>query len=100
MYTKKDLQNENKRLERILDNYQEPDYPCQYNLSTGRVDCYDCVSDMIVECPEKVKFEAERQLGNLETRHLMNLAFSNPELASLNDFLQGEKVVYGHRSVF
>jgi hypothetical protein len=89
-------------LERILDNYQEQDYPCQYNLSTGRVDCYEtCVSYIIdEECPEKVKFEAERQLGNLETHHLMNLAFSNPELASLNDFLQDEKVIYGHRSVF
>lgn len=102
MYTKKDLQNEKKRLERIIDNYRQQDDPCQYNLSTGSVDCWEtCVSSIIdVECPEKVKYDAERQLENLETHRLMTLAFSDPELASLNDFLQGENVVYGHRSVF
>ena len=101
MYTKKDLQIEKKRLEGIIEGYREQKYPCPYNLSTGMVDCFDtCVSyDIDVKCPEEVKFDAERQLDNLETRHLMKHAFSHPELAHLNDYLQGEKVIYGHRSV-
>ncbi|KAJ5100764.1 hypothetical protein N7456_006816 [Penicillium angulare] len=101
MYTGKDLQNEKERLKHIIKNTEEQDYGCQYNLSTGQVECFaTCVSEMIdVKCPEKARFEAQRQLENLETHQLMRLAFSNPELSSLNDFLRGEHVVYGHRSV-
>lgn len=101
MYTKKDLQIEKKRLESVIEGYEEQEYPCPYNPCTGLVNCFDnCVSyDEDVKCPEKVKFDAERQLENLETRHLMKHAFSHPELAHLNDYLQGEKVIYGHRDI-
>lgn len=101
MYTKIDLQSEKKRLETIIENHMEQGEPCQYDLSTGLVHCsFDCVShDIDMRCPELVKLEAERQLGNLNTQPLMRLAFSNPELATLNEFLQGENLIYGHRSV-
>jgi hypothetical protein len=102
MYKRKDLQVEKRRLQSIIENYQEQEYPCQYNLSTGKIDCFEtCMSYIIdVDCPEKTKFEAERQLETLETRPLMKLAFTNPKVASLNDFLQQEGVIYGHRLVF
>ena len=101
MYTLKDLQTEKKRLKNIIENHEEQEYPCQYNLSTGQIECFStCVSEMIdMECPEMARFKAQRQLENLETHQLMRLAFSNPELSSLNDFLLGEQVIYGHRSV-
>lgn len=101
MYKTKDFHTEKKRLEEIIERYREQEFPCPYNLSTGRVDCLQgCVSGIIdIRCPEEVLFEAERELQNLETRHLMKLAFSNPTLAASNEFLQREKMVYGHRSV-
>jgi hypothetical protein len=101
MYVREDPSNKKRRLEHLIEDYEVQEFPCQYDLSTGRVECFaSCVSDMIdVPCPEKVKFEAERQFQTLQTHPLVQLAFSNPNLASLNDFLQEEKVVYGHRSV-
>ncbi|KAL4804627.1 hypothetical protein BDV18DRAFT_153072 [Aspergillus unguis] len=98
MYKKKDLQVEKRRLQSIIENYREQEYPCEYDISTGMTYCFDrCVSEIIdVDCPERTKFEAERQLKNLETRTLMKLAFYNPKLASLNEFLKGEEVIYGH----
>lgn len=101
MFAKHDVQSEKKRLGSIIDNHMEQDDPCQYDLSTGLVNCsYGCVShDIDVRCPDLLKFEAERQLDHVNTQPLMRLAFSNPELAFLNDFLRGEKLIYGHRSV-
>ena len=101
MYERQNHSAEKRQLEQVIDDYEEQDPPCPYYLSTGRVECFEsCVSAMIdVQCPEKVKFKAERQLQNLQTQPLMKLAFSNTQLASLNDFLQEEKVTYGHRSV-
>lgn len=100
MYERQDHSTEKRRLEQVIDGYEEQDPPCPYYLSTGRVECLEsCVSAMIdVQCPEKVKFKAERQLENLRTHPLLKLAFSNPQLAFLNDFLQEEKMTYGHRS--
>ncbi|KAJ5712337.1 hypothetical protein N7493_008805 [Penicillium malachiteum] len=53
------------RLERIIENYQEQEYPCQYDSSIGRVECFvSCMSyewsDIMVQCPEEVKFKAQR----------------------------------------
>ncbi|KAJ5239922.1 hypothetical protein N7468_004541 [Penicillium chermesinum] len=100
-YTKEDLQLDIDRAERIIQNYEAQEWPCGYNSLTGRTECFqDCISQMIdVDCPERRKFEAERQLQNLKTLSLMSLAFEDPDLASLNDFLQDKSVIYGHRSV-
>lgn len=101
MYATEDLHTEKRRLEGIIENYQEQDFPCPYDTSTGVVDClHGCVSDSLdVQCPERLLIEAERKLQNLETRPLMKLAFFDPSLATLNEFLKREGLVYGHWSV-
>ena len=101
MFAKHDVQSEKKRLESIIDNHKERGYLCDYDLSTGLVNCcYDCASDdMGIRCPDLLRLEAERQLDHVNTQPLMRLAFSNPKLAFLNDFLRGEKLIYGHQSV-
>jgi hypothetical protein len=69
MYVRENPSTEKRRLEHLIEDYEEQEFPCQYDLSTGRVDCFaSCVSAMIgVRFPEKVKFEAERQLQDLQT---------------------------------
>jgi hypothetical protein len=100
MYTTEDLDGERRRLEEIITNYRPQEPPCQYNLSTGRVDCFldNCVSYIIddAECPEQKYHNAQRELSRLHTRSLLTMFFSDPRLAALNGFLNREGLVYSH----
>ncbi|KAJ6018492.1 hypothetical protein N7522_001956 [Penicillium canescens] len=102
MYTKIDTLAERKRLEHIIDNYEPQEFQCSYNLYTGKVDCLEsCVSRILdhVQCPDERFFKAERDLSLLNTRPLMKLVFSNPNLAASNDFLKEEGIVHSHADV-
>jgi hypothetical protein len=44
-YTTKDLAAEKRRLKQIIANYDPQESPCQYNPSTGQMDCFSsCIS--------------------------------------------------------
>lgn len=102
MYNEGDFHAERRRLEHIIENYEPPEFGCpccSYNKYTGRVECLDTCVSMIedgAQCPEKTVFDAERNLTLLNTRPLMKLIFSNPNLAALNGFLKRERIVYSH----
>jgi hypothetical protein len=99
MYTTEDLDAERRRLEEIITSYRPQEPPCQYNLSTGRVDCFlHCVSYIIddAECPEQEYYDAQRELSRLDTRSLLTLSFSDARLAALNGFLNRAGLVYSH----
>ncbi|GIJ86674.1 hypothetical protein Asppvi_005566 [Aspergillus pseudoviridinutans] len=101
-YTTEDLAGERRRLEEVITNYRPQEPPCQYNLSTGRVNCLDtCVSHVIEyeECPEKKYHKALRELSRLDARSLLTLFFSDADLAALNGFLNREGLVYSHLDV-
>jgi hypothetical protein len=97
-YTTEDVDAERRRLEEIITNYQ-PQVDgfdcCEYNPSTGGVDCSsDCISGIVdfAECPEREFCRAARKLSRLKMRPFLTLAFSDPGVAAANKLLDGEVV--------
>ncbi|PYH99225.1 hypothetical protein BO71DRAFT_314382, partial [Aspergillus ellipticus CBS 707.79] len=87
MYTERDVPAERKLLQQTIDNYV-PISDCFYDRRTGTV-----------ECGYETYITARRNILHLNTLHLMKHAFSNPDLAVLNDFLKKENLLYSHRDV-
>ena len=98
-YTTEDIVAEKRRLEKIIANYHpqvdESGY-CEYNPSTGVVDCsYNCISSYQEdeECPEMEFRWTKRKLLRLnKTRPFLTLAFYDPGVAAVNKLLDGEVI--------
>lgn len=101
MYKIEDLTAKSRQLKQIIAHYNLREFPCTYNLSTGKVNClYDCISYQFdVVCPKETLYKAKRKLSLLKTHPLLMLAFSDPELAAVNDLLNREGVINSHMSV-
>ncbi|RAH53303.1 hypothetical protein BO85DRAFT_381810 [Aspergillus piperis CBS 112811] len=106
MYTGRDIPTERNILQQTIDNCV-PISDCFYDRRTGTVECgYGCNCFSCLpyvnnagECPEEKYCTARRNIVHLDTLHLMKHAFSNPDLAALNDFLKKENLLYSHRDV-
>jgi hypothetical protein len=85
-----DLPTQKQRLEQVISDYIRQEYPCEYDPSSGHVDCNDfCISKIAddFECPEKILYEGKRDLSRLSLRRLLVLAFHSPNIARANDLL-------------
>lgn len=97
---------EKRRLEKIIGDCDDTS-GCFYNRYTDSADCttdhscmcYECYPgvDDAGECPAKILNDARRKLSLLTNPVTMRNVFSSPALASSNDFLKNERLVYSHR---
>ncbi|RFU24975.1 hypothetical protein B7463_g11362, partial [Scytalidium lignicola] len=94
------LESEIKQQEQIIANYEEQEYPCPYNPSTGIVECNDsCISSILdVPCPMRRYYKAERKLKELKMRPFLTLAFSNPDIGETNALL-GREVINSNMEI-
>ncbi|RMZ46441.1 hypothetical protein CA14_008224 [Aspergillus flavus] len=100
LYREAEPANKRSELEDNIAHYEPQDFPCQYNPSTGKVNCsrnycVSCIADDI-ECPENRLYESQRQLLHLIRRPLLTQAFSNENVANGNSLLKNEKLLYSH----
>jgi hypothetical protein len=80
---------------------------CYYECKTGMAKCdWTCSCSKCVppwededneECPIIILRAAERGLAFLETLPMMRLVFSNPALATSNNFHEQGKLIYSHQ---
>ena len=99
-YATEDLDAEKRRFEHIIASYKPQEFPCPYNPSTGQRDCFtNCISYILdnAECPEQTLYEAQRKLSCIKMRLFLELAFSDPGLATANGLLDGKGVINSHR---
>ncbi|CBF81787.1 predicted protein [Aspergillus nidulans FGSC A4] len=99
----RDLTSERSKLEGDIANYEEKEFPCPYDSSTGMVDCFRdiCISymDDTQLCPERRLYNSQRQLLRLTRRPLLTQAFSNRNVAKVNNLLQGERLIYSQLDI-
>ncbi|PMD37950.1 hypothetical protein L207DRAFT_431552 [Hyaloscypha variabilis F] len=101
-YTTEDLAAEKGRLEQTIASYDPQEFPCPYNPSTGRVNCFSsCISYQLdgITCPEQTLYQARRELSRLNMRPFLTLAFSDPGVATVNGLLEGEGVINTHSGI-
>ncbi|PWY82687.1 hypothetical protein BO83DRAFT_385284 [Aspergillus eucalypticola CBS 122712] len=100
IYNSEDLVAKRKHLEQVIADYKPQDWPCPYDISTGSVVClYDCVTSYAdyVECPERTKFRAERELSLLSLRPILTQCFFQAKIAAHNHLLSRERLIHGHQ---
>lgn len=87
-------------MEQIIADYEPQRWPCPYDTSTGTVNCLDeCVTTYAddMECPERMKYKAERELSLLSLRHILTQCFFQAEIAAHNTLLNREGLIHGHK---
>lgn len=105
-YKEYNIPAERKRLQKIIDNYVSMS-ECSYNHYTGNVDCdVDCLcwecfpeQGFADKCEVTTLYDAKRNVSFLDTLSLMKHAFSDPLLASSNDFLKKQDLILSQRYV-
>ena len=78
------------RLEEKVAGYTPEEFPCYYDATTGKVNCFpDCDSwyGFDSECPVDTLYSARRELARMSMRRFLARAFSDPEIARGNDLL-------------
>lgn len=101
LYREAEPPNKRSELEDNIANYKPQDFPCPYNPSTGKANCFTnyCISCIVddMECPENRLYESQRQLLHLIRRPLLTQAFTNENVANGNSLVKNEKLLYSHR---
>lgn len=99
-FMKEYIRTKKKRLEQAIHNYQEQEYQCAYDPTTGETDCHRmCVSQLglDISCPEKNLFKAQRDLEYLNLRsESLKFALTQPHSAAPFDLLSREHVILSH----
>jgi hypothetical protein len=95
-YKKEDVAAQKKRWEQVIAENMPSEYMCWYNSSTGEVDCDDECPALFSDefaCPEAIYHNTERALSRLNMRRFLTLAFSDPNLAKVNNFIPRDLVM-------
>ncbi|KAL2820862.1 hypothetical protein BDW59DRAFT_181387 [Aspergillus cavernicola] len=95
-YSFNDTFSEQKRLEKVIEDYQPQEFPCAYDSDTGYVNCsMNCITRLLddAKCPERTRYKAERKLASLHKGPFLKLAFLDPNIATLNPLLNKEGVI-------
>ncbi|KAJ9379344.1 hypothetical protein DTO063F5_7227 [Paecilomyces variotii] len=102
-FMKEYIRTKKKRLEHAIHNYQEQEYQCAYDPTTGETDCHRmCVSQLglDISCPEKNLFKAQRDLEYLNLRsESLKFTLTQPHSAAPFDLLSREHVILSHLDI-